>query len=99
MPFISAFIFRTHFARSDLDIIKSFLLSHLVTEFVSPSLKEFVLGMKDVDRSAVVFILWSNDMLGSTVPLFGSFHKRQAFGAISSSRADHVAKNGPNISS
>ena len=56
-------------------------------------------GMKDVDRSAVVFILWSNDLLGSTVPLHGSFHKRQAFRAISSSRADHVAKNGPTISS
>lgn len=98
MPFILAFIFRTHFARSDLDIIKSFLISHLVIEFVSPSLKEFVLGMKDVDRSAVVFILWSNDMLGSTVPLHGSLHKRQAFRAISGGRAVHVAKNGPTIS-
>lgn len=99
MPFISAFIFRTHFTRSDLDIIKSFLINHLVIDFVSPSLKEFVFGMKDVDRSAVVFILWSNDLLGSTVPLHGSFHERQAFRAISSSGTDYVATNGPTISS
>lgn len=68
-------------------------------DFLHRRFQEFVFGMKDVDRSAVVFILWSNDLLGSTVPLHGSFHERQAFRAISSSGTDYVATNGPTISS
>lgn len=50
-----------------------------------------MLGMKDVDRSTVLFIFWSNDMFGT---LCGSLLERQTFGAIQSSGTGHLAKTG-----